>query len=63
MNGQMTHSMTKTNKQEIYKYGEPFYCDECGKEAMYMDKDKKFACYGGVRPEVGLGDIRSGSDL
>lgn len=37
--------MTKTKKQEIYKYGEPFYCDECGKEAMYMDKDKKWWCY------------------
>ena len=41
----MTHFMTKTKKQEIYKYGEPFYCEECGKEAMYMDKDKKWWCY------------------
>ena len=41
----MTHSMTKTSKQEVYTYGHPFYCEECGEDAMYMDKNQKWWCY------------------
>jgi len=35
----------KTKKQEVYIYGDPFYCHSCGKEAMFMDSDKQWWCY------------------
>lgn len=33
--------MTKIDEYEIKK----FYCHLCGKEAMFMDKEKKWWCY------------------
>ncbi len=45
MSGQKILYMTKTSKQEVYKYGHPFYCEECGEDAMYMDKNQKWWCY------------------
>ena len=37
--------MMKTNKQEVYIYGDKFVCHSCGRDAMFMDSDKKWYCY------------------
>lgn len=36
--------MMKTNKQEVYIYGDKFVCHSCGRDAMFMDSDKKWYC-------------------
>lgn len=36
--------MTKVNKQEVYVYGDKFVCHKCGRDAMFMDSDKKWYC-------------------
>ncbi len=32
--------MTKVNEQKLYIYGDKFVCHKCGRDAMFMDKDK-----------------------
>jgi hypothetical protein len=37
--------MTKVNEQRVFLYGEKFVCHQCGRDAMFMDSDKKWYCY------------------
>ena len=41
----MMSYMTKVNEQKLYIYGDKFVCHKCGRDAMFMDKDKKWYCY------------------
>ena len=40
----MMSYMTKVNEQRVFLYGEKFVCHQCGRDAMFMDSDKKWYC-------------------